>query len=213
MWEVCCILLKKVHHEKNWIAGTTFFLSAHIIDQKIIGISIQKDNFISVLMPLNEEIHGRLTGEQPVFSAKTMTLKRSKTKQYKDLNRSECKSPIMVTVTNTDKPENKELSKKRYLYESGTYNLLLNPEILSDENIQALFVVLLVRLLWNLLEFCFILNSLVNVAHRNRIWNTYRFFWLKYLYSKGLLLLLIVWFQWLDTFTKMKWPFHVSCSR
>ena len=95
-------------------------------------------------MPLNEEIHGRLTGEQPVFSAKTMTLKRSKTKQYKDLSRSEFKSPIVVTVTNTDKPENKELSKKRYLYESGTYNLLLNPEILSDENIQALFIVLLV---------------------------------------------------------------------
>jgi len=99
--------------------------------------------YLAVLLPLNEEIHARLNGEQTVYCNKSFTLKRVKSRPILDLSNNDRKPSVTITVSSTDQPEDEELAEKRYQWESGSFNLLLNPEVLYNENIRALLVVLL----------------------------------------------------------------------
>lgn len=99
-------------------------------------------------MPGSEEIQAKLNNQQPVYS-QTLTLKRAKSKKiYTTDDKKTSRSPsVIITVSSTDTPDDLVQAKRRYQWESGLYNLLLDPQVLSNERSQVLLIVLLVSLL------------------------------------------------------------------
>ena len=100
-------------------------------------------------MPVSEEIRTKLNKEQPIYALSSSTLKRNKTKKLKsqqDTRASPTKAPVVVTISSSDSTQDMSHAKRRYEWETGIYNLLLNPQVLNDEPTQALFTVLLVCL-------------------------------------------------------------------
>lgn len=100
--------------------------------------------YLAALMPGSEEIQAKLNNQQPVYS-QTLTLKRAKSKKiYTTDDKKTSRSPsVIITVSSTDTPDDLVQAKRRYQWESGLYNLLLDPQVLSNERSQVLLIVLL----------------------------------------------------------------------
>ncbi|XP_047141766.1 neurofibromin isoform X1 [Hydra vulgaris] len=145
------LLVKGIRHPSSKTKSTALRIvntMLYICSNKDVKVSqdkieVNKDTlaYLAALMPVSEEIRLKLYNEKPTYSA-TLTIKRRRSKICIDA----CKSQSISSRLSSSGSIDIFLTKRRHIFESSTYNSLLDPMLLRGEERQALLIVLLATL-------------------------------------------------------------------